>query len=133
MRRNCAPDSSDRILRERGALLPLTASAAPNFQQSGGVPWPSERLLALFHHRLVGIVITSPEKRWQEVNDTWCEMVGYSRDELATMDWATLTHPEDLPADVAQFSGWWRVKSTITVSRNVSSEKTAQFWKPRFR
>jgi PAS domain S-box-containing protein len=62
-----------------------------------------ERLRSLFNHQIVGMAVTSPEKRWLEVNDTWCQMMGYSREELAGLDWATLTHPEDLPADLEQF------------------------------
>ncbi len=63
-----------------------------------------KRLDALFNHQLVGMVITSPEKGWLDANDTWCHMIGYSREELARLDWALLTHPDDLPADMAQFN-----------------------------
>lgn len=58
---------------------------------------------ALFDNPVVGVAITSPGKRWLEVNDRWCEMIGYSREELALIDWADLTHPDDIASDVAQF------------------------------
>ena len=49
------------------------------------------------------MAITSPDKGWIEVNDEICEILGYDRSELLGMTWAELTHPDDLPADVAHF------------------------------
>ena len=51
----------------------------------------------------VGMAVTSPEKGWLEVNDHLCQMLGYSIDELRTLTWAELTHPDDLEADVERF------------------------------
>ncbi len=62
-----------------------------------------ERMQALFKHPNIGIVITSPQKGWLEVNDAWCQMIGYSRDELKEIDWPAVTHPEDLQEDLNQF------------------------------
>jgi PAS domain S-box-containing protein len=59
---------------------------------------------AFFERSMVGMAETSPEKGWVKVNDRLCEMLGYSREELARMTWAELTHPDDLAADVAQFN-----------------------------
>ncbi len=53
---------------------------------------------------IIGIAITSPKKGWIEVNQGVISMLGYSRDELAGLTWAELTHPEDLAADVEQFN-----------------------------
>jgi two-component system sensor histidine kinase UhpB len=57
---------------------------------------------ALIDNQIVGIAIIAPDKRYVKVNDRWCEMIGYTREELASVDWAKLTHPEDLAADEAQ-------------------------------
>jgi PAS domain S-box-containing protein len=62
-----------------------------------------ERTRLFFEHQMVGTAITSPEKGWLQVNDKLCEMLGYSREELLGMTWAELTHPDDLPPDLAQF------------------------------
>ena len=35
---------------------------------------------ALVENRIVGIGITSLDKRWLRVNDKWCEMIWYSRE-----------------------------------------------------
>ncbi|MDD1621588.1 MAG: MEDS domain-containing protein [Methylococcaceae bacterium] len=62
-----------------------------------------ERMRLFFERQLVGMAITSPEKGWIQVNDKICEMLGYPRDELLRLNWAEMTYPDDLAADVAAF------------------------------
>ncbi len=50
-----------------------------------------------------GIAITSLDKRWIEVNDKLCSLLGYSRDEIVKKTWAEMTHPDDLSNGVDQF------------------------------
>jgi len=77
------------IMRCRGAKLALKNS---------------EELVRLFFEReVVGVAITSPDKRWLKVNDRLCTMLGYSREELEGFTWADLTLPDDLARDVAEY------------------------------
>ena len=62
-----------------------------------------EMFRTYFDQGLVGMAITSPEKGWVRVNDRVCDILGYSREELAEKTWSELTHPEDLSADESQF------------------------------
>jgi len=55
-----------------------------------------QRLSAFFSTAALGVAVLTPEMRFEQVNDTFCRIVGYSRDELTKMDSAALTHPEDL-------------------------------------
>jgi PAS domain S-box-containing protein len=57
-----------------------------------------------FELAMVGCAISSLEKDVVAVNDQFCRMVGYSRDELHHMTWTQLTHPDDVADDVAQFN-----------------------------
>jgi PAS domain S-box-containing protein len=63
-----------------------------------------DRLRRTFELGLVGMAITSPAKGCIEVNDYLCEILGYTRDEFSRINWAEITHPDDLPADVAKFN-----------------------------
>jgi PAS domain S-box-containing protein len=63
------------------------------------------RFRAIFEHAGLGITLRDLDDRhapWLAVNDKFCEMTGYSRDELATMSTFELTEPED--NDEADFS-----------------------------
>ena len=49
-----------------------------------------------FEQGLIGMSVTSVDKRWLEVNDRLCEMLGYRREELVQTNWAVVTHPDDV-------------------------------------
>jgi PAS domain S-box-containing protein len=64
----------------------------------------SDRLFwATFDRAVVGIAHTSPEGRWLRVNQRLCDLLGYTRDELAVLTFQDLTHPDDLAASLACF------------------------------
>ncbi len=60
-----------------------------------------ERFRSYFELSLMGVAITSIDKRWLEVNDKFCDLTGYTRAELIQMSWPALTHPDDLAANLA--------------------------------
>lgn len=62
------------------------------------------RFRGYFELGLIGMAITSPGKGWIEFNDKLCEILGYSPEQLRTMTWAELTHPDDLATDLAEFN-----------------------------
>ncbi len=63
-----------------------------------------ERYRSYFQLGQIGMAITSPAKRWVEVNDRLCDILGYTDEELKTMTWEQLTHPADLKRNIALFS-----------------------------
>ena len=50
---------------------------------------------ATFEHAAVGVAHTTIEEMFLQANARLCEMLGYSRDELAAFTTRDLTHPED--------------------------------------
>jgi len=75
-----------------------------NLEKNIQAKLPPSVALDIFERSMVGMAITSPEKGLVEVNGRLCEMLGYSKEELAQMTWEELTHPADLAQDVAQFN-----------------------------
>lgn len=61
------------------------------------------RFRSYFELPLVGIAITSLEKKWLEVNPCLCELLGYSKDELTKLTWVEITYPDDLVSNIAEF------------------------------
>ena len=62
-----------------------------------------ERFRKYFELGLIGMAITSPTRGILEVNDEACKILGYERAELLGTTWSGVTHPEDIPSDIAQF------------------------------
>ena len=62
----------------------------------------SEQLYrSTFEMAAVGVSHVAPDGRWLRVNRRLCEIVGYSEQELLKRTFQEMTHPEDLPADLA--------------------------------
>jgi PAS domain S-box-containing protein len=55
------------------------------------------RFRRFFDLPLIGMAVTSPQRRFLEVNEKLCQIVGYPREELIGRDWGSITHPDDLP------------------------------------
>jgi PAS domain S-box-containing protein len=63
----------------------------------------SEQLYrSTFELAAVGVAHVRPDGRWLRVNRKLCEIVGYSETELMQLTFQEITHPEDLPADLAE-------------------------------
>lgn len=60
-----------------------------------------QRYKALIEHAPVGVAHNTVSGQFEYANDAFCALVGYTLDELRTKTWQALTHPDDLPADLA--------------------------------
>jgi PAS domain S-box-containing protein len=54
------------------------------------------RFRSFFDLPLIGMGVTSPERRFLDVNEKLCQILGYARAELIGRDWASITHPDDV-------------------------------------
>lgn len=45
---------------------------------------------------LVGLAVTTPQRKWTYFNDKFCELLGYNKDELMKLDVLDFTHPGDV-------------------------------------
>jgi PAS domain S-box-containing protein len=63
----------------------------------------SEELFAnAFRHSPHGMAFVSLEGRWLRANESLCELLGYSEEELRKINFQTVTHPEDVADDLTQ-------------------------------
>jgi PAS domain S-box-containing protein len=63
-----------------------------------------ERFRLLFQQAAVGIKRLDVQERMLEVNDKFCEILGYSREELLPLSMKDYTHPEDLLRERAEIA-----------------------------
>ncbi|UOK42004.1 MULTISPECIES: sensor histidine kinase [Flavobacterium] len=56
---------------------------------------------SIFEHAGLGITHNnSKDGSYIDANDKFCELIGYNKEELKSMDFMKITHPEDLQADL---------------------------------
>ena len=53
-----------------------------------------------FEYAAIGMVLADIEGRCLAANRAFCEMVGYAEDELLNLEFAHLTHPDDVPENL---------------------------------
>lgn len=54
-----------------------------------------------FEHAAIGKALVRPDGRFLKVNRSLCQIVGYTEAELLATDFQSITHPDDLEADVS--------------------------------
>ena len=57
-------------------------------------------LQAFFDNQVVGMTEVSIDGRYLLANQQWCNMIGYSCDEITATDFQSITHPDDLPQQI---------------------------------
>ena len=72
-------------------------SAVPGWTAEYAVPLggPGHLLLATFEQAAVGIAHLTLDEEWISVNQAFCEITGYPRDEILQLNVEDLTHPDD--------------------------------------
>lgn len=86
-----------------GRLIGFSAIArdiSERVRAEQGLMESEARYRSLFENAAVGIAHIGLDGRLLRVNQTLCEIVGYSPDELKQKTWQQLTHPDDLAADL---------------------------------
>lgn len=78
------------------------SSAVPGWTAEYAVPLggPGHLLLATFEQAAIGITHLTLDEEWISVNQRYCEITGYSREEILGLKVEHLTHPEDVPASL---------------------------------
>ena len=80
--------------RTRSRALILAEQMTQSLRES------EERFRSAFQDAIIGMAVNAPNGRWLRVNSALCNIVGYSETELLAMDFQSITHPDDVAADV---------------------------------
>src|ERR1700686_2289984 len=78
------------------------SSAVPGWTAEYAVPLggPGHLLLATFEQAAIGIAHLTLDEEWISVNQRYCEITGYSREEILNFKVEHLTHPDDVQASL---------------------------------
>ncbi len=67
-----------------------------------GLRESEQRFRKVFENAATGIAITDCEGRFQQCNPAYCSLLGYAEEELCHVEVASLIHPEDRDANMAE-------------------------------
>ncbi len=76
-----------------------------------------QRFFEAFTHASIGMALVALDGSFRQVNRALCEIMGYGEEELLATDFQTITHPDDLEADLSQLHrllageiGWYQME-----------------------
>jgi PAS domain S-box-containing protein len=83
-----------------GTTVLAPSSALPGWTAEYAVPLggPGHLLLATFEQAAIGIAHMTLAEDWISVNQRYCEITGFSREEILQSRLEDITHPDDVPA-----------------------------------
>lgn len=95
--------AKDYILKDRIARLPFAIERVLADAENAKLRRESEMRLRVSEERFrstlqyapVGIGVAAPDGRFIEVNQSFCKLLGYTRDELLQLGASDITHPDD--------------------------------------
>lgn len=97
-REPCRPSPAEqRLIAETGNLVTVAIESARN---RNTLVENEQRFRMTFEQAAVGIAHVAPDGRFLRVNQKFCDIVGYNRDEMLSGTFQTITHPDDLNADL---------------------------------
>ncbi len=109
-----------RITTPNGQVKHIKASATVERNEDGeplkmtGINWDitelkktqmqlqrqEESFVGAFENSSIGMALVGLDGRWIQVNESICNSVGYTREELMNLTFQDITHPEDLEKDL---------------------------------
>jgi PAS domain S-box-containing protein len=90
-------DDAGRPAHMTGACVDITERKAAEFERSQSEQW----LKAFFDQPAVGVVQTDATNgRFVQFNQRFCDIVGYTREELSRLAFTDITHAQDLELNV---------------------------------
>jgi PAS domain S-box-containing protein len=92
-------DRQGRVTRIIGAMTDITERKTIEKQLRISVA----QFRSAFDSATAGMAIVGVDGAFQRVNPAFCDILGYSKEELFQTDFQTLTHPDDLDADLRKF------------------------------
>jgi two-component system cell cycle sensor histidine kinase/response regulator CckA len=90
--------------------------------------WTSRVLETLFDSSGIGFCIVAPNRYFLDANQSFCERLGYSREELLGMTIVDITHPDDLPMTHQVFERGVAVDRTQVFDKRYRKKSGATLW-----
>jgi PAS domain S-box-containing protein len=104
--RSWQTDIQDCLVKDEISSVLLTRSIGYAIGQKhaiGALRECEERFHATFDQAAIGISHVAPDGTWLRINRTYCDIVGYSEDEMQALTIRDITHPDDREISMKHF------------------------------
>jgi len=99
---NKASDYDDSDVRQLTLMMESVWQIAERRRMEAALGESEALFQALFEQAAVGAAqMDTASGRFVRINRKFCDIVGYTREEMERLDFQTITHPDDLAADLA--------------------------------
>lgn len=87
------------------------------------------RYRAIFNQAAMGVARVGPDGEFLELNDRFCAITGYDRDEMLALTFQEITYPDDLEPDLAQAGALLAgTIDTFTLEKRYLTKSGAPLW-----
>ena len=86
----------------QNAILGLIRDISQRAEAERALRESEERFGNAFRYSPHGMAFVGLDGRWLRANESLCEMLGYSEDELREITFQKVTHPDDVPGDLEE-------------------------------
>ncbi|HEV8486079.1 MAG TPA: EAL domain-containing protein [Blastocatellia bacterium] len=91
--------------------------------------YSEKRFRSAFENAPTGMALVAPNGCWLQVNRSFCEIVGYSEQELLGMKFPVITHPDDLDRFLHQVSDVMEGKTpTHQIEKRYIDKEGGEIW-----
>jgi PAS domain S-box-containing protein len=90
-------------LRARRRQYQIRAYVRERDESARSLAESEARFRGTFDNAAVGMAHVGPDGTWLRVNQRFCDIVGYSREDLLQLTFQEITHPDDLERDLDLF------------------------------
>ena len=90
-------DAAGNFIMSRSTLFDISERK----QTQDALSESEERFRGAFANASTGMALVSPQGKWLQVNQSLCQMIGYSEQELLATTFQAITHADDLDIDLS--------------------------------
>ncbi|MEQ8537274.1 MAG: PAS domain S-box protein [Coleofasciculus sp. D1-CHI-01] len=94
------PDAVPGVGLDPPAMREIERQTQPSIQAQAALQESEERFRNAFDYARIGMALVHVDGRFMKVNQSLCQMIGYSESELLATTFQAITHPDDVAADV---------------------------------
>lgn len=125
VRRKIEDDLRQEVAALKAANTELDAQLKNWRQRERSTERVSEQYRSVFEQGAAGIAVTATDGRFLQVNQWFCNMTGYVRDELLQLRISDITHPDDVAIDLMLDAKMLQGGAAVIRSKSASTAKTA--------